>query len=69
MLRPVDLSAPTLPPCRWCVTWPVDDAGHWREAYFGERALADAYAAAHRLAVIVPLAALGPWPACAREHR
>ena len=60
--RPVDLAAPHLMPSRWCVTYPADDAGHWREAYFSERPMADAYAAAHRGSVIVPLAALGPWP-------
>ena len=63
---PVDLAAqpaPELLPSRWCVTYPSDDAGHWREAYFSERPLAEAYVASHRGAVIVPLAALVAWPA------
>lgn len=59
---PVDLSAPRLEPSRWCVTYPADDAGHWREAYFSERPLADAYARAHRGSWVVRLAALDPWP-------
>lgn len=62
-MRPVDLAVPQLLPSRWCVTYPCDDAGHWREAYFSEKALADAYVNAHRGAVIVPLANLVPWPA------
>ena len=61
---PVDLSPRPQPlqACRWCVTYPGGDAGHWREAYFSSQPLADAYVVAHRGAVIVRLAALDPWP-------
>lgn len=33
---------------RWMVVWTCDDAKHTREAFFADRALAEAYAAAHR---------------------
>lgn len=58
---PVDLAQP-LQASRWCVTYPDDDCGHWHEAYFRERPASEAYVRAHRGAVIVPLAALNPWP-------
>ncbi len=48
-----------LQPSRWAVVWWVD--GRQREAHFDDRALADAYAAAHH-GQVVPLAALVPWP-------
>lgn len=48
-----------LQPTRWAVVWLCD--GHSREAYFSDRALAEAYAAAHH-GQVVPLAALAPWP-------
>ena len=46
---------------RWCVVWGPDR----REAYFRDRALAEAYAAAHR-GVLVPMAALVAWPDCSK---
>ncbi len=48
-----------LQPSRWAVVWWVE--GREREAHFDDRALADAYAAAHH-GQVVPLAALVPWP-------
>ena len=44
---------------RWAVVWWVE--GHRREAHFDDRALAEAYAAAHH-GQVVPLAALVAWP-------
>ena len=46
------------PPTRWVVVWGEHFA---REAYFSDKALADAYAAAHR-GVVVPMCATIPWP-------
>jgi hypothetical protein len=48
-----------LQPTRWAVVWWVD--AQRRESHFDDRALAEAYAAAHH-GLIVPLAALVPWP-------
>ncbi len=45
-------------PERWVVVWFSPER---REALFQDRALAEAYAAAHR-GVVVPMAALGTWP-------
>lgn len=44
---------------RWVVVWWSPER---REALFSDRALALAYAAAHR-GVLVPMIALGEWPA------
>jgi hypothetical protein len=60
--RPVDLAAQQvlqLQATRWAVVWWVD--AQRRESHFDDRALAEAYAAAHH-GLIVPLAALVPWP-------
>lgn len=44
--------------CRWVAVW----GDRWeQEAYFSDRALATAYAAAHR-GQVVRMAALDPWP-------
>ena len=56
---PVDLALPpSLLPERWAVVF-----GEYmeQEAYFRDRALAQAYASARR-GQVVPLAALAPWP-------
>lgn len=45
-------------PSRWVVVWGERYA---QEAYFADRALAEAYAAAHR-GVVVPMCATIPWP-------
>lgn len=51
-----------LEPSRWVAVW----GERWeQEAYFSDRALALAYAAAHR-GRVVRMAALDPWP-CAGE--
>ena len=47
---------------RWVVVW---GERYEREAYFADRSLAEAYAAAHR-GVVVPMCATVPWPG--REH-
>ncbi len=44
---------------RWAVVWWTD--GQRQEAYFKDRALAEAYAAAHH-GFVVPMANLAPWP-------
>lgn len=59
---PVDLSVPggrIMLADRWAVVWWVEGVRH--ERYCDDRALADAYAAAHH-GLVVPLAALVPWP-------
>lgn len=48
------------PPWRWVVVW---GARMEREALFADRALANAYAAAHH-GVLVPVVALVPVPEC-----
>jgi hypothetical protein len=59
-LRPVDLSALDQPQAsRWAVVWWID--GMRQERTIDDRALADAYAAAHR-GRVVRLANLDPWP-------
>ena len=60
--RPVDLAAqqvPQLQASRWAVVWWCE--GRRRESHFDDKALAIAYAAAHH-GLVVPLAALVPWP-------
>lgn len=57
--RPVDLAAPQLQASRWAVVWWVEGLRH--ERYCDDKALAIAYAAAHH-GLVVPLAALVPWP-------
>lgn len=51
------------PPTRWVVVW---GERHERESYFSDKALADAYAAAHR-GVVVPMCATIPWPTSRAE--
>lgn len=48
-----------MPALRYCVVW---GQRMERESYFSDRALADAYAAAHH-GVVVVLAAMSDWPA------
>jgi hypothetical protein len=60
--RPVDLAAqqvPQLQASRWAVVWWCEVRR--RESHFDDKALAVAYAAAHH-GLVVPLAALAPWP-------
>lgn len=48
-----------LEPSRWHVVWWAEGIRH--ERYCDDRALAEAYAAAHH-GQVVPMAALVPWP-------
>lgn len=58
---PVDLAQqPALVASRWAVVWWADGVSR-QETYFVDRALADAYAAAHH-GIVVRLAALDRWP-------
>lgn len=59
LMKPVDLApSPALSADRWVV---VFGDRHQFEAYFSEKPKAERYAADHH-GIIVPLAALGPWP-------
>jgi hypothetical protein len=58
-ITPLDLALPQIEATRWVVVWWID--GMRQERMIDDRALAEAYAAAHR-GRMVPMANLVPWP-------